>query len=555
MKRYIYVLLALVSIQMFTACADYLEEKPKDFISPTQVPNSLQGAELLLNGVLSTLNDGPFFRWGAFPKVLEFDSDHATGPDWGMGKFGSGNFQQEWFAEYAWNGPYTLIHRANLALSKVEAMTFDEAARNNVKGQLQFLKAWSYFVLVRAYGDVPVFKKSIEEGEAAQQPRQPIKDVYAYIIELLQAAEGNLYTVKNASYVKGRISKGAASALLAKVYLTIASASLSSGSVTVMGGPALDADGNRIASPVALTHNKAVVAGYESFNAAQYFQLARNKAKEIMDNGDYTLFPNYMDIWKIENRNSGEHIWSLQAFSSDDVLGNSIANDYVGYLNTAGEIANGGWYAVRDHWYELFDDTKDVRVREGVLHRWKQWGAYRYYPAKHASLVAAEDAFYGYASTDVYEATNNYICRLRKFEYVADRKVERGDFHFPFLRYADVLLMFAEADNEVNGGPTVDAYEAVNAIRRRSHADDVMAGLNQQQFRSFVLEERGRELALEMNRRWDLVRWGIYLPVMNAIDIDENKILKRRTEKHLLYPIPISEINANEYINENNPGW
>ena len=122
------------------------------------------------------------------------------------------------------------------------------------------------------------------------------------------------------------------------------------------------------------------------------------------------------------------------------------------------------------------------------------------------------------------------------------------------LRYAEAFLIFAEAENELNG-PTSDAYAELNKIRRRSNASDAPANMNKTEFRSFVLEERRRELALEGNRRWDLVRWGIYLPVMNDIDIDENNVIKRRESRSLLFPIPVGEIDSNDAILENNPGW
>lgn len=79
--------------------------------------------------------------------------------------------------------------------------------------------------------------------------------------------------------------------------------------------------------------------------------------------------------------------------------------------------------------------------------------------------------------------------------------------------------------------------------------------MSQTQFRSFIFEERGRELALEMERRWDLIRWGIYIDVMNAIDVDENNIVKRRETKNLLYPVPIQELNTNKLFGNQNPGW
>jgi hypothetical protein len=552
----------IVALVVFSGCSDYLEEKPMDFLSSDQLGDSEDGAKLLVNGALNAINDAPMFRYGAFPNVLDYDQDHLTGPSWALGGLGSGNILGDWFSDYPWNGPYTLIHRSNLAISKISAMTFDEAAKNNAIGQLQFLKAWGFFLLVRAYGPVPIFVKSIEEGEPAQQPRKPVAEVYQHIIELLQAAEQNLYSNKNANYETGRISSGSAKTLLAKVYLTMASGALSGATITVMGGPALDADKNRIAEPVALTHTKDVVAGHEGIDAQQYFTLARNKAKEIMDSQEYDLFPTYMDIWQIANRNKTEHIWSLQALSGDNVLGNQVSLYFRGYNAADGSLTNGGWIGVREHWYELFpEDTLDERTHSGVLHRWSQYGGMQYYPGKHATRVAKKDPQFGYTGTENYSQDDWHIGRLRKYEFVTNNTIERSDIHYPFLRYADVLLMFAEAENEINGGPTGEAYDALNKIRRRSNmsnivtANDAPIGMNQQQFRSFVLEERGRELALESNRRWDLIRWGIYLQVMNAVDVDENNVVKRRTTKNLLYPIPVSEINANEYIEENNPGW
>ena len=121
--------------------------------------------------------------------------------------------------------------------------------------------------------------------------------------------------------------------------------------------------------------------------------------------------------------------------------------------------------------------------------------------------------------------------------------------------------MYAEAANEANGGPTQEALDALNKVRVRSNATPKSltgaGGINNQElFRSAVLEERAMEFAEEGDRRWDLIRWGIYLPVMNAIGgADEVDIVKSRSEKHLLFPLPGSEVGVNKYIQKNNPGW
>ena len=156
---------------------------------------------------------------------------------------------------------------------------------------------------------------------------------------------------------------------------------------------------------------------------------------------------------------------------------------------------------------------------------------------------------------------NDHLAFLTKYAHVTDRTKKRTDIYYPFLRFADVLLIYAEAANEANEGPTEEALDALNKVRQRSNATlKTLTGTgninNQVLFRSAVLEERAMELAEEGDRRWDLIRWGIYLPVMNAIGgTDEADIVKTRMEKHLLFPIPGSEVGVNKYIQYNNNGW
>lgn len=135
-----------------------------------------------------------------------------------------------------------------------------------------------------------------------------------------------------------------------------------------------------------------------------------------------------------------------------------------------------------------------------------------------------------------------------------------------------MLLILAEAANELNG-PTQEAVNALNLVRERSNATprDIeqfeegtivkVDGVNTKispkaSLRSSIIEERAMELALEGDRRWDLIRWGIYLPAMNALGgADEPGNVKERSEKHLLFPIPTLEVLTNKGIKANNPGW
>ncbi|TPG61758.1 RagB/SusD family nutrient uptake outer membrane protein [Hymenobacter nivis] len=557
MKKSILSVFAAASLLGATACKDFITENPISNVGPSQVTDS----NAYVNGALNTIVSDNMFRYGQFPNLWDYDSDDSTGPSWAFGDIGAGNFQNYWGIDTGWSGPYVLIHRCNFGIAQVGALSMDPTAQKDAIAQLKTLRAWAYFMLVRAYGPVPLFEKSIVEGTAPQQARTPVKDIYAFIINDLKAAETDLLPA--AAAIVGHPNQGVAKSLLAKVYVTMASGALASGQVTVLGGPTYSMVGGKkiLLPPVALTHTKTVVAGLEGLSAADYFKLARDKAQEVISSNAYTLFNSYADVWNVANQNRGEHIWSIQTVVNDPNYGNEISLFRIGRITTLGEI-EGGWIAESDHWYRLFEPG-DQRITDGVLHRWKMWGGVHYYPFGDSLAVAGTDlsaaavakrAKYGYLPGDQSGVDDAHVARLRKFEAVSDRTVTRSNFNFPLLRYPDVLLIYAEAANETNGGPTAEALEAVNQVRRRNGASEVKS-MGQQAFRSFVLEERRRELALEGDRRWDLMRWGIYLPVLNALDNDENNVLKRRTNKHLLMPIPVSELNANKLITSNNPGW
>jgi hypothetical protein len=126
------------------------------------------------------------------------------------------------------------------------------------------------------------------------------------------------------------------------------------------------------------------------------------------------------------------------------------------------------------------------------------------------------------------------------------------------MRYAETLLLYAEADNEVNNGPSAEAIKHVERLNKRNNSKAVssLGPWTQETFRSYILEERAKEFAAEGIRKFDLLRWGIYLQTMNAIGTtDENDVVKRRESRHLLMPLPANEVNTNKFIETNNPGW
>lgn len=161
-----------------------------------------------------------------------------------------------------------------------------------------------------------------------------------------------------------------------------------------------------------------------------------------------------------------------------------------------------------------------------------------------------------------YNVSNECLAFTNKYSDVTDLTQKYSDAYYPFLRMADVYLIYAEAKCELD--EYNEAINALNDVRDRSNANRYTFS-NKNDLRSKILEERAKELTLEGDRRWDLIRWGIYVDVMNSItgtnndgtvaSYDEAGISKRRDERHLLFPLPTSEVSTNEAIDSNNPGW
>lgn len=587
---------AIMSVPMFTSCEDWLEEKAYTFVTTDDIPNSNEGADSWTLGVYNSLFSD-MFMYGSFPRPLDYDCDYISGAVWQFSEFGSGNFQGGTSqADAMWNGMYALINKANKAIANVKELDgATERHRDNCLGELYFLKAWAYFMLTRAYGDIPVHSVSVdEEGTYDNFPRIPIKDVYEKtIIPLLDDARTMLYKNTDGAYTPGRVNAASAAGLEAKVYATMAAGATAGGEDIVVktGVPYVVQNINGTATkvytdPVKTLMHKSVVAGYENFDVRDCWQKAYDLAKAVKK-GDYGKIElsAYSDLWSNSGKTASEHLFSLQTISGDNMYGTLFSYHYCGMTNAAGHIVNSLTVGMRWHWYMLFEEM-DHRIYEGVLHAWirdgsdTSWGGGSYFPNFGIWQKRVENREAPYDNTDV---TSSWRCdgagseqffafQTKYLQQISDRSLSRTDANYPFLRYADVLLILAEAANELNG-PTQEAVSALNEVRERSNATprDIeqfeegtivkVDGVNTKvspkaSLRSSIIEERAMELALEGDRRWDLIRWGIYLPAMNALGgADEPGNVKERSEKHLLFPIPTLEVLTNKGIKANNPGW
>lgn len=567
---------------LFISCKSWIEEDPEGLVTKERLGDSQEAAAQWVTGTYSKLIYD-MFCWGYFPRVLEHDADYISGPDWLFGTFGAGNFQGESdVTDALWKGCYGLIARANNGIREISGMSnLTEEARDNALGELRFLRAFGYFLLVRAYGDIPLQPE--EETSAYDQPRQPVAQVYDYIISNLEQAAALMYKNTDAAYQRGHVSAGSAAGLLAKVYATAAAAAMPAGTeVTVRtGAPYSGTDDNRTYAPLqTMTFSKQAVSGYEAIDAKAYYAKAAEWARRVIDGeyGSYELL-SYDQLWKKESRHASEFMFSLQTVSGDATYKVSVHQQYEGYMTEQGSdfIQEGGWVGCTRHWYDLFDHD-DLRITKGVKHRWRaktqrESNSGFYYPQTNEYCIMATGydlngqrvgdgeptGIYADGVSYYYAQDAQCLAFTTKYMDVTNNAISNADANWPFLRYADVLLIYAEALNEL--GQSDAAIEYLNKVRARSNA--TLASVSGSgaldtpvKRRSAIIEERAKELACEGDRRWDLIRWGIYLDAMNAIGgSDDAGVLKTRQQRNLLFPIPVAEINTNSAINQNNPGW
>ncbi len=294
----------------------------------------------------------------------------------------------------------------------------------------------------------------------------------------------------------GRVSMGAIKTLLADVYLT--------------------------------------TAGYP-LQKTENYPLAAAKAKEVIDSGEFRLFDTYDELHDPTTKNTGEYIFMTQ-FAANIQSGNwqpAVLPYNLGI--SAYSAQTGGIFSTNE--FANSYEVGDKRAEE------KQFYFTSY------SLEA-----------DRNDSTNlgaPYIFKL--FDVQANEESAQSDLNWCIYRYADVLLMYAEAVNEANAVPTVEAYDAVNQIRQRAELAD-LTGLSQEAFREAVSIEQVHELSFENKTWFDMARWRkAYNPQTNVLeDFIGHKFTylpnKALSEKELLFPIPTTEMQNNPNLTQN-PGY
>jgi len=434
---------------------------------------------------------------------------------------------------YVWWSAYIIINRAGNVIENVPKMpdgAFDSPElKKRIVAEARFLRAQNYFNLVRLFGDVVFHGDSYVSdpvGDASKE-RTDIDVIYDFIIDELILAEKDLWDREITE--KGRATRGAAQAFLSKVFLTRA-------------GWRLDAKTN------------TMVQGDQS-NWAK----AAEWAKKCIDEGHYNLRANYRDVFPAHEKdydlyeNNEEHIFFVNCtlasnwFETKLYWGPRLANGEGGYSSFVGEK-------------ELIYSLEPGDLRDEVINLY-----YIIDQLEEEQPLDESNAGYWWAGM-AFPHTNKYLPDEDDYDFPPSGN--SSGTNYPLFRFAEVLLIYAEAVNE-QGGPTTDAIEAFNRVRRRAglsewpNVNDLNGNPypnNQEGFRMAIRQERRWELCYEGKRLFDLRRWGNLVETFQARttapDVTPQDIIRAQNIelKHNLYPIPFGEIQKNHNLTQN-PGF
>ncbi|KYP13006.1 RagB/SusD family nutrient uptake outer membrane protein [Flavihumibacter sp. CACIAM 22H1] len=495
MKKLYIFSIALIAIS-HSSCTKWLEEKPRSIVTTNQYYETAEDAAAAVNAIYAFVYS-PYNKSGYddLPaSMLDIVSGQYINKSQSSITIDFYNLRYNSASPYLntwWNSCYSGIEAANLAIANLPGIAMDEVVKNRLLGEANFLRAYFYYQLVNIFGDVPMKLTPTSTPADGLLSKTPVKDIYEQaIVPSLEAAEtAGLPASPEGS---GRVSTGAVKSLLAKVYLSMAG------------------------QPV---------------NQADKYALAKQKAQEVINSNNFALFQSDANgSWfnKLNNPqfdNQVEHIFSI---------------NYTQSINDASHPV-----------YFLPNEVKFLR------NDYIQFGGFSPSDAFLGSYMSADlrgrnnQGFY-YNSIEVDGTTYNFPWAIYKFMDPAllDVAPQSGK-DFPLIRYADILLVFAEAQNQADGSPNADAYAALNAIRTRSGLP-AASGLSPQAFTEEVWKQRYWELSAETKHWFDMVRtrkvWnGSTSSFVDLVGFVLPSGASFKAE-NLQFPIPLSETQINPLL-------
>lgn len=464
MKNIKAILVVVIAFLMGSCSDSFFELSPNDQVTVDQIYQTENDFKMAVSGCYSKLQT----QMDYYIELCEYRSDdlYLNAPTSGT----QDRYDIDQFKENAANGILNDlwanfnngIYRCNMVLDRIDGANFDAAKKNQYKAEAMFIRSYTYFNMYRAWGCVPITKKVVTVSEALGIGRATEEQMYDIICgDLKTIVDNNMLPSKYTGSDIGRVTMGAAKALLAKAYLT--------------------------------------------------FKKPKEAAEVLATIIDsYSLQANIADVFDVDNKMNDEIIFAVRY--NKEIVGEG----------------HGAWYSITN----LTDETN----RTATL----------------VNLYSTDDK--RAAMLEYVQVPGVKVCLMRKFYDTRDATTSQYGPDNIILRYADVLLMYAEALNEVqyNGSQTSPAMVALNAVHTRAGlaAIDIADLPDQAAFRKAVMLERQKEFPYEGQRWFDSVRLG---GAQEAAAAEGHAI----QQYQLLFPIPTTELERinNESIMWQNPGY
>ena len=529
-NKFIGKLLTGALLVSFTAC-DFLDSNPHDFVAPETFYKNEADCNMALAGIYWTLATEKVYGENYSCKLTNADdlsfytrsnqSDNVATNSHGTGTNDIWN---------AWVELYSGINNANVLLENIDnAKISDDKVKNRIKGEAKFLRAYYHFLLAQAWYDVPVRKESVKDITISQIAATPHTEAIDWVIaemeECIDMVDDSAYDF-SPSHVKKTTVEG----ILARVCLWRAG----------------------------FTEDGA--------DPKKYYTKARDYAKAVVESGKHKLAAtdsnpdNIYLLWKNMaqdkyDKEFNESMWEVEYIGNrqdgrwtESRIGSSIGNQQ---LNPSLD-GKGYCYAFYAGSLLLWDLLSE---EPGDLRRDLSMAPYTFGKKDEIKQIPAKKIIGRYCGK-----------YRREWETITPKMKNNTPYNYCILRYADVLLMLAEAENEINNGPTDLAYKAINEVRHRAQVSEY-SDMDYATFKKNLQNERGRELCFESTRKFDLIRWGIYYDQIknvlgNLVENDSrwgkgtlqlapSQYVRNTLENHIFLPIPMRELSVNTLLKQN----
>lgn len=490
-------MVALVVAIATTGCQKFLDRKPLGRFLIDEVGGS--SFESAVFGVYANLRQEGVsgLPYASIHGMRSDDSDKGSSVTDGVDAENIfDNFQYRndfWLMNNYWSHHYVLIQSANNVIHDIDSIGSQEAAVLVNLAEVKFMRAFAYFNLVRTFGEVPKIDFKIRNLGESNIPKSSVEEIFALIDEDLQTAIAYLPSEWPADFA-GRLTRGAAYALQAKTYLW---------------------RGN--------------------------FGMALNAAEAVINSNVYSLVNDYEGIFRETGENNSESIFEIQAHYEPTLTNLGIQYAQVQGVRGAGSWDLGwGWNTPTQNLAQAFE-AGDPRKDATLLYSGQvntPWG--ELVPDKTATTPR------DYWNKKVYTNPAWRTANNSRFGQWMNLRV---------IRYADVLLMAAEAANEVGGAENITkAKQYLEMVRGRARGNNSailpeVTTDDQDELRDAIRHERRVELGMENERFFDLVRWGIDVDVLHAHGKTGYQI------KHRRMPIPQPEVDKSGGVLKQNPDY